>query len=260
MTAGGTTSSAQASGDAGATLQTCAPVLQPIVRFGVSGHRDPADPDEAKRMVADALSSVLATLDSARRGGRTLRLAPPPADKLACQVVSPLAEGADRIVASMIACDDARLSVRARELVVPLPFPLDCYRGTDGHPGSDCRDAESQRQFDDLYQVACWTQSLHAHAPVTDRQRDAWYRDVGKFVVEHSDLLIALWDGYDNGLDAGTAAIVRMALQRGALVIWVPITRRTKPDQDVPSRHLDAPRLLLPAGQPRGRAAGDGRA
>jgi hypothetical protein len=52
------------------------------------------------------------------------------------QIVSPLAEGADRVVADSIYSDDSDLSARPRELVVPLPFPMKFCRGSDGQPGS----------------------------------------------------------------------------------------------------------------------------
>jgi hypothetical protein len=212
----------------------CAALLQPIVRFGVTGHLDLADQKRAGHLVTEALNQVLTTVDSARRRGRVPRLAPPPATDLGYQIVSPLAEGADRIVAATVLSTDPGLSARPRELVVPLPFPLDYYRGTDGNPGSDCRDARSQAEFDHLYAAACQTRVLHVLAPADDRVRDAGYRDVGKFVVEHSDLLVALWDGQDTGLEGGTAAVVRLALQRGIPVIWVPVTRRAEPSQAQP--------------------------
>ena len=67
---------------------------------------------------------------------------------LGYRIVSPLAEGADRVMASLVLSSDEGLACRVRELVVPLPFSLDYYRGPDGRPGSDCLDARSQAEFD----------------------------------------------------------------------------------------------------------------
>jgi SMODS and SLOG-associating 2TM effector domain 1 len=227
------------------TPRNCAAALQPIVRFGVTGHRNPADPDTASQLVIAALSHVLATMEAARRHGRLPHLTAPSATELGFQIVSPLAEGADRIVAAMVLSTDARLCTRPRELTVPLPFPLDYYRGTDDHPGSDCQDVQSQAEFDHLYAAACQTRLLHAYAPSDSKLRTSGYNDAGKFVVGHSDLLIALWDGQDNGLDAGTAAIVRLALRRGIPVIWVPVRRRDEPSQSGPDPRPEGLRLLL---------------
>jgi hypothetical protein len=245
MTTEGLTSSDETARDTDGGPPKCAAVLQPLVRFGVTGHRDLADVEAASRSVTEALGLVLLTLDSARRQGRVRHLAAPSATAPGYQIVSPLAEGADRVVASMVLSSDARLRTRRRELVVPLPFPLDYYRGTEDHPGSDCSDAASQAEFDRLHAVACWTRALHAYAPSNDPQRDAGYRDVGKFVVEHSDLVVALWDGVDSGLEGGTSAVVRLALQRGIPVIWVPVTRKGQADKAAPSRQGAGPKLLL---------------
>ena len=49
--------------------------------------------------------------------------------------------------------------------------------------------------------------------------RDFRYRQAGIFVAEHCHVLLALWDGKENGLEAGSAATVRFALE-GA---WRPV-------------------------------------
>jgi hypothetical protein len=245
MTGAGTTPVSDSGSYPGTRLANCAGVLQPIVRFGVTGHRDLTDPAGASSMVIGAMGVVLRTLDAAIRPKGILHVVPPPATPIGYQIVSPLAEGADRVVASSVLTNDPGLSARPRELVVPLPFPLKFYRGSEGQPGSDCSDAASQAEFDRLRGAACWTRPLHAYDPSSQRQREAGYREVGKFVVAHSDVLFALWDGFDNGLEGGTAAIVDLALSRGVPVIWVPVTRQAEPDGEVPSDGITELRLLL---------------
>jgi hypothetical protein len=244
---------AQATPESAAGLQlssgpeNCADIMRPIVRLGVSGHRDLADTAAACDLVIQAIGVVLRILDIAIRPRGILRFAQPPAVSVGYQVISPLAEGADRVVADSVLSADPDLSARPRELVVPLPFSLHSYRGTDGHPGSDCSDAASQAEFDRLRSAACWTRPLDDSAPSDQAERDAGYREVGRFVVMHSDVLIALWDGSDNQSKVGTAATVRLALRRGIPVVWIPVTRRGRPEAGTPSDAITEPRLLLDA-------------
>lgn len=218
--------------------------LQPVVRVGVTGHRDLADPRGARAVAGAALCRVLSVVESARLPVGMLRSATL-ATTLGYRVVSPLAEGADRVVADLVLRPVAGLSGRAGELVVPLPFGLESYRGRDGEPGSDCKTTASQAEFDRLARGALWVRPLHAEATKDQKKRDAWYRDVGEYVVEHCDVLFALWDGSDDKKQGGTADIVRFALQRGTPVVWIPVTRQRHPPTATPYAAEQAPRLLV---------------
>ncbi len=221
--------------------------LQPVIRIGVTGHRDLADRKQAHTVTAEALCRLLTMLETVNRPPGTIRSAAHSAVRVGYRVISPLAEGADRVVAELILSSDARLRDRTRELVVPLPFGLDYYRGRD------CGSPQSQAEFDRLRSAALWTRALHPLAPVSPEQRDTWYRDVGSYVVEHCDFLFALWDG----MEGGTAAVVGLALDRGTPVIWIPVTReqRTRPALSLPDGSepllLTTPWAGDPAGAPR---------
>jgi hypothetical protein len=120
-------------------------------------------------------------------------------------VISPLAEGADRVVAR-IAVDllDARL-------VVPLPLPLD-------DPHGYLRDfPQSTKEFRQMLRKADET----FLAPL--RSRDSKWRDdsearekqyawVGAYVAEHADILFAIWDGKPARGLGGTAHVVKWFL------------------------------------------------
>jgi hypothetical protein len=232
----------------GSGTDSCAGVLQPIVRIGVTGHRDLADPAAARDLAFEGMRVVLRTLDAAIRPSGILQLARPAAIAVGYQIISPLAEGADRVAADSIFTGDPDLSARSRELVVPLPFPLDVYRGSDGHPGTDCSDAASQADFDRLQSAAFWTRQVPMPPPSRSGNRsdeDARYGEVGSFVVAHSDVLLALWDGLDNESESGTAAIVEVALNRGVPVIWVPVTRRDQQESAAPADSESECQLLL---------------
>ena len=231
--------------------------LQSVVRVGVTGHRDLADRERAEAVTADALCRLLTVLELADRPSRIVRSPGRGPGCVGYRVISPLAEGADRVVAVLILSPDTRLYHRTRELIAPLPFGLDYYRGRDGEPGSDCRNPESQAEFDRLWRAAVLPWSLHDAAPVSPAQRDGWYRDVGSYVVEHCDFLFALWDGSDNRREGGTAAVVQLALANGTPVIWIPVTRKetTEPTAALPddgeARLLTRPGLADAAAAPR---------
>ena len=44
-------------------------------------------------------------------------------------------------------------------------------------------------------------------------------------VLNHCDVIFALWDGSDNGEGAGTFALVELALRENKPVVWVPVAR-----------------------------------
>ncbi len=202
------------------------PGLASMVRIGITGHRDLADREQAEAAVADALDHLLTALEKAKWPTGIVRSVSHSGIKVGYRIVSPLAEGADRVVAELVLSPDPRLADRTRELVVPLPFRVDEYRGPDGQPGTDCQDLRSQAEFDRLASLARWVRPVHPHAPGSPAQRKAWYRDAGAYVIEHCDFLFALWDGRDNGKEAGTADIVKLALGRGTPVIWIPVARK----------------------------------
>ena len=110
--------------------------LAPVVRIGAPGYRDLADPSRGGAEATAALSRLLAMLESAKLRTGIVRRAAYGPTALGYRRVSPLAEGADRVMASLVLSSDEGLACRVRELVVPLPFSLDYYRGQDGRPGA----------------------------------------------------------------------------------------------------------------------------
>ncbi len=129
--------------------------------------------------------------------------------------LSPLARGADRLAAE-IALD------LGYELYVPMPFPQAEYEkdftGIDPakEPSAPELSAdEDLAEFRALLQRAGddWLSLDGDHKSEMNRA----YESVGRFVVRHSDLLIAIWDGeHEGGGRGGTAEIVRYAASVGA--------------------------------------------
>jgi hypothetical protein len=118
-------------------------------------------------------------------------------------VVTALAEGADRLV-------PARVLIRpgARvHAVLPLP-PLD-YE-------ADFETVASLSAFRALLAL-----DPHPAAIPPAPTRAAAYAAGGRYVVEHCDVLVAVWDGRGGAGEGATGEIVALARDRGLPVAWV---------------------------------------
>jgi hypothetical protein len=158
----------------------------PLV-IGVTGHRD-LRPDEMpgiRSRVRELFEGLLEQFPA-----RTLRL------------LSPLAEGADRLVANVA----LELGL---ELAVVMPMPRVIYE-------TEFSSAESVAEFDALHARAFEVFELPIARNGTlesisrpGRARDLQYAQSGVFLSAHCHILLALWDGKTSGQLCGTAQVVR---------------------------------------------------
>ncbi len=157
----------------------------PIV-LGVTGHRDLREGDLPA--LTDEVRGIIETLRS-KYPHTPLKL------------LSPLAAGADRLVAQV-----------ARKcgvgVIVPLPWPNGVHDALRHRTGD-------RQEFDDLFDRAEQTVELPLAEGVSardiqqsDQARDKQYARTGAYIARHSQILIALWDGEDHP-DSGTAQVVR---------------------------------------------------
>ncbi len=158
------------------------------LRIGVTGHCALADPEALRAPVREAI-------------GRFRELLPGPG--VALVVVSALAEGADRLVAEEV------LAVKGARLEVALPLPEEDY--LDDFPTE-----ESKKEFRDMFRRADYVWQ----APACPSREEA-YAQAGRYVVDRSDAVIALWDGEPSGGQDGTAEIVGYARQQKVPLAWV---------------------------------------
>ena len=156
----------------------------------MTGHRFLAEVDKLRAGVDRALDEIERAF-----AGREL------------QVVSPLAEGADRLVAEAVL-------QRGGDLVVPLPLPIDDYL-------QDFEAEESKAEFQRLLERAAEMIEL----PATPTRNEA-YEQVGLYVLDNCDVLIAVYDGQPSQGRGGTADIVERALQRGTPVLHIKAGNR----------------------------------
>lgn len=122
------------------------------------------------------------------------------------RVLSPLAEGADQLLA------DVALE-RGLPLWSPLPLPVELYE-------TDFTSAATLTDFrETLNRTTGWF-CLPA-AEGTSQQalqslkacRDDHYRRLGRYIVNRSDVLLALWDGHPSTAVGGTADVLRYAFE-----------------------------------------------
>ena len=167
--------------------------------IGVIGHR----PDRLQAadlpMLEKVVAGVIATVqDLARKfAGRQI------------VILSPLAEGADQIVAK------AGLAANCR-LFCPTPFPL----------------AEYEKDFPVETGARAGFHALLAQARAAngltlaelDGSREApgaAYGTAGRVVMRGSDLLLAIWDGQKPKGEGGTVQTLQEALAENIPVLWI---------------------------------------
>jgi hypothetical protein len=180
------------------------------------------DGAEAARLKKDArrvLAGMRAAAEAALAGASQ-----PWSNGSVLQVISPLAEGADRLVARAAIEEGATL-------IAPLPFTRQAYV-------KDFDDAASRADFFALLEQAGEIIELDGRRG-GDAERRAAYAAVGAWVASECDILIAVWDGRKASGAGGTAEVVDRARQLGRPVLWLP-TGITHPRNEAAS-----PRLLL---------------
>ena len=116
-------------------------------------------------------------------------------------VLSPLADGADRLV--VYAAKELGLRY---EVVLPMSKSL--YE-------QDFDNASIHEFYNLMYESRC-VRTIALCEGCTEeniqkygKERDAQYKGVGLEIVRCSDTMVFLWDGIDNGLTGGTADIVK---------------------------------------------------
>jgi hypothetical protein len=125
------------------------------------------------------------------------------------RLISPLAEGTDRLVAE----EAVRLGFR---LEVVLTFTQKDYE-TDFDPASRAEFEALLAQSGDRDGPPCVVALDGARGAAEDRS----YEAAGRMVVRNCDLLIAIWDGEPAKGRGGIAEIVHFAQRMGPPVWWI---------------------------------------
>lgn len=161
------------------------------LKIGVAGHRVIKD----KNLIMDKVRKVLRVLSDAS-----------PADCLFI-LLSPLAEGSDRLVAEEILTFEDNMG--ENKLIAVLPMKKEDYM-------TDFKSAESREEFLELLDQAEEVITF----PQTSKREYA-YLQVGEYVARECDILLAIWDGLPSRGKGGTAEIVNYAESIGRDVVWI---------------------------------------
>ncbi|MSR62115.1 MAG: hypothetical protein EXS08_06700 [Planctomycetes bacterium] len=161
------------------------------------GHR----PDRLRSADLGRLERVIGGILDAIRDESAQGSAPSPG------AISPLAEGVDRIFAQAAV-------ERGYELRCVLPFARAEYE-RDFAPGT----ALEERSLESFRRLVDGRPCLELDG---DRRDEAGaYGRCGQWIVDASDLLIAVWDGEREGKAGGTEQTLEEAVLRGVPVAWI---------------------------------------
>lgn len=178
------------------------------LRFGISGHRTLADSDAAR--IHDALMGLFGAardeLHHLSANHRELFSG----DDAVLRLISPLAEGSDRVAAeAALACGFA--------LECPLPFARDLYE-------ADFETEASRKTFHGLLGRAANVFELEETRGTDDNRA---YEAAGLMTLRQCDILIAVWNGLPAEGRGGTAEIVSHAIDSNIPIIWIHSAKAT---------------------------------
>ncbi len=161
------------------------------VVIGTTGHRKV----DTTRVLKERIRG---TIDSIRQMVPSKSSTP-----LVLSVLSPLAEGADRLITREV------LNVPGTILDVVLPMEKDNYV-------QDFETTQSRMKFEELL-----SQARHIRQLPSKNNRPAAYQQVGCYIVDNCDAIIALWDGKQSTGEGGTGDIVQYACKSNCPLFWI---------------------------------------
>lgn len=167
--------------------------------IGITGHRDLREED--KEILSKSVRNIFQLLQK--------RYPDSP-----LQLFSPLAEGADRLVAKIALEENI-------QLIVPLPMPKDVYVTDFQTPASKQEFVELLDQATQVFELSLLEDNKDISKYGRDRTKQ--YALGGAYVANHSHILLALWDGIPLGKSAGTSEVVQF--------------KRTGDMKDLPKRY-----------------------
>ncbi len=174
-----------------------------MIKIGITGHR-PNRLKVPEKKLAARVRSVLTGLMKAASSGKSV-------DVPMLDIISPLAEGCDRIVARETLALGQRISA-------VIPFERRDYETTFG-------DAATTKEFRTLWKAASERTVLKG----TLARAEAGYVAVGMVTLARSDLILTIWDGKPAAGRGGTPEILQNAIEWGIPIIWIHATEDRKP-------------------------------
>jgi hypothetical protein len=187
----------ESSGEKNASLEL-ASRIPVVLRIGVTGHRNLDFP----ALISDSISKVIRELDELLK--RELKNSPH-----TFMALSPLAEGSDRLVAREVLNWRGPGDCYHPFLEVVLPMPEEIYE-------KDFTSAASVQEFRELLGRARLIKVIDDALT-----REDAFAIAGRYVVQGSDILIAIWNGKVAAGPGGTAEIVAYARESGRNLVLI---------------------------------------
>jgi hypothetical protein len=171
------------------------------IRIGVTGHRKL---DDRPGLSEETRAQVRRVRELFPDGVTPVRL----------EVVSQLAEGADRLVVEQVFAEAEARGEEAR-LEAVLPMPVEQYAVEQGFS------LASRAELDGWLARARSTTELEVPGSWGSDELSQAYRTAGQRVISRCDVLVGLWNG-GPGERGGTAETLALAAALGKPCIWVP--------------------------------------
>lgn len=202
--------------------------MEPIpyrIRIGVTGHRVLKNESAIKEKVVDAIKNELPKLFD--KDSKTLlnkKLITP----VTCSIVTALAEGSDRVVAETILEYDEKSIIE-----VFLPLTISDYKKTFKNPDDQtftdlfdkARDIKQLRQIDLSNDPEICDLSTNSNNTTNiNLARKEAFKRAGQHIVNHCDVLIAVWDGEKSKGIGGTFEVIEFAISKKRPVIIISST------------------------------------
>lgn len=167
-----------------------------MLRVGITGHvnLDPEDTDNLRQSI-----------------DRTIAFIEDQYPDHYLTVFSPLALGADRLVAREL------LKQESARLIAVLPYARDSYLGEFGSSDDYRLDPQGAEMHSELSYWLSRRAIEVIEMPPSPTRREAYVK-AGRFVAEHSDVIIMVWDGNREKYSSVTAQIVARAEE-----LFIPI-------------------------------------
>lgn len=161
--------------------------MNKIINIGITGHRDIVESKELKEGIVRFFKNLELQEQESR-------------------LFSPLADGADRLVTDIY----LEIFKEKSKLKVPMPFGQERYM--------EDFDEISKEEFLNYLKIA-------DEVVEVENNQECHYKSVGYYVVDESDVLLALWDGTFNHKSGGTGDVVAYARSQGKEVVHFLCTR-----------------------------------
>lgn len=178
--------------------------------IGVTGHRTLHETEILREKIREVIDKILSYIPSTSKTPVLLK------------ILSPLAEGADRLVAKEV------LKYSGSQLKVVLPVIKEEYV-------KDFSSENSRQEFESLiskaeklYIINEQPISKNFSPKLLEEIKEQAYEDTGRYIVDHGDVLIALWDQSPAQGKGGTAEIVNYAESKKCPIFIINTTKPFK--------------------------------